>query len=291
MKIPPGALTAPSLCPRCDAPAGKGEQCGHCAIQLRQCGNCQGVAGPFDRHCGFCGFELIQGERRSPLWRLWLLAALVPLTAGLAYGLWTVTKSPSPPMRVLAAPLNSGPLIAYKSRNLAFQYSAPRDWSTPIDYSRATEPAKMMPYVVVARLPGDQARVVDARGDLLNARPQGAVVVLGRPAASTSVVGDQQDAKQVLAAQVAPLLANPQSGTRIDVIQPVTAVTINGRPAAKIVLKVTRDGAVYYLERAVVYAPATGVPAALRVEAAVAERDWDAGDADRVEAVLRSLKR
>lgn len=94
MNATPVGLVAPTLCPRCDAPAADGEggrtaeQCGQCSLQLRWCGNCQGVAGPFDRYCGFCGFELLRGERRSPLWRLWLLAALVPLVAGLAYGAW-----------------------------------------------------------------------------------------------------------------------------------------------------------------------------------------------------------
>jgi hypothetical protein len=52
MKLPPLALTAPTLCPRCDAPSGLAELCLQCALQLRQCGNCHGVAGPFDRYCG-----------------------------------------------------------------------------------------------------------------------------------------------------------------------------------------------------------------------------------------------
>ena len=62
-------------------------RCAHCALQLHQCGNCRGVAGPFDRYCGFCGHELVRGERRRPWWRLWLLAALIPLIAGLIYGI------------------------------------------------------------------------------------------------------------------------------------------------------------------------------------------------------------
>jgi len=81
------ALTAPSLCPRCDAPAIMTDHCIQCALPLRQCGSCQGIAGPFDRYCGFCGFEMVQGEQRPLWWRLWFLAALLPVALGLAYGI------------------------------------------------------------------------------------------------------------------------------------------------------------------------------------------------------------
>jgi hypothetical protein len=62
-------------------------RCAHCALQLHQCGNCRGVAGPFDRYCGFCGFEMVRGETRPPWWRLWLLVALLPLVAALIFGI------------------------------------------------------------------------------------------------------------------------------------------------------------------------------------------------------------
>jgi hypothetical protein len=92
MKLPPLALVAPSLCPRCDQPAmvmdhAEDARCAHCGLQLHQCGNCRGIAGPFDRFCGFCGHEMVQGESRPIWWRLWLLAALVPLAAGIIYGI------------------------------------------------------------------------------------------------------------------------------------------------------------------------------------------------------------
>jgi len=58
-------------------------RCAHCGLQIHQCGNCRGIAGPFDRYCGFCGHELLRGQQRSVWWRLWLLAALVPLSADL----------------------------------------------------------------------------------------------------------------------------------------------------------------------------------------------------------------
>src|SRR5712691_11169599 len=73
MKLPPLALVAPSLCPRC-------------GLQLHRCGSCHGVAGPFDRYCGFCGHELVRGEERAPYWRLWMLAGLIPLIVGLVSG-------------------------------------------------------------------------------------------------------------------------------------------------------------------------------------------------------------
>ena len=70
MKLPPLALVAPSLCPRCDQPAmvmnhsGEEQRCAHCGLQIHQCARCRGIAGPFDRYCGFCGFEMVQGEQR-----------------------------------------------------------------------------------------------------------------------------------------------------------------------------------------------------------------------------------
>jgi predicted amidophosphoribosyltransferase len=92
MKLPPLALVAPSLCPRCDQPAmildhQEEGRCAHCGLQLHHCGSCHGVAGPFDRYCGFCGHELVRGERRAPWWRLWMLAALLPLIAALIFGI------------------------------------------------------------------------------------------------------------------------------------------------------------------------------------------------------------
>src|SRR5437867_10216500 len=92
MKLPPLALVAPSLCPRCDQPAMvldrlDDQRCAHCGLQLHRCGSCRGVAGPFDRYCGFCGHELVLGEKRSGAWRLWLAVALVPIVAALAIGI------------------------------------------------------------------------------------------------------------------------------------------------------------------------------------------------------------
>jgi len=93
MKLPPLALIAPRLCPRCDHPAmvmnhsSEEVRCAHCGLQLHQCSRCRGVAGPFDRYCGFCGYEMVQGTNRPMWWRLWFLAALLPVALGLIYGI------------------------------------------------------------------------------------------------------------------------------------------------------------------------------------------------------------
>src|SRR3979411_298856 len=99
MKLPPLALVAPSLCPRGDQPAmvlnnSDEARCAHCALQLHQCGSCRGVAGPFDRYCGFCGHELVRGATRPPWWRLWLGARLVALVAARGGGIWWAEAHP-----------------------------------------------------------------------------------------------------------------------------------------------------------------------------------------------------
>ena len=61
MKLPPQALTAPSLCPRCDTPAPGADVCRSCSLPLRTCAACHGMVAPFDRYCGFCGRDLALG--------------------------------------------------------------------------------------------------------------------------------------------------------------------------------------------------------------------------------------
>jgi hypothetical protein len=90
LKLPPVALTAPTLCPRCDTPAlGSGallalDHCAKCTLQLRQCGRCHGVAGPFDRYCGYCGYEIVRPRTSPEVLRLLLLAAAVPVALAVA---------------------------------------------------------------------------------------------------------------------------------------------------------------------------------------------------------------
>ena len=175
MKLPPLSLSAPILCPRCDTPATLADHCIHCALNLRQCGNCRGVAGPFDRYCGFCGFELLRGSRRSPLWRLWVLLALVPLAAGLGYGIWVARVPVAAGQAVTAAirPTPKPETRAYRAPSLGFSYAIPRDWNA-IDYTRSADPARGLPFIAVAKNSADQALAQDAKGELVGARPQAA---------------------------------------------------------------------------------------------------------------------
>jgi predicted amidophosphoribosyltransferase len=66
--------------------SGEEVRCAHCGLQIHQCPRCRGVAGPFDRYCGFCGYEMVHGERRPLWWRLWFLVLLLPLLSALAGG-------------------------------------------------------------------------------------------------------------------------------------------------------------------------------------------------------------
>src|SRR3984893_6168561 len=202
MKRPPLALTAPTLCPRCDAPSGLAELCLQCALQLRQCGNCHGVAGPFDRYCACCASELLRGARRTPAWRLWLLIALVPLAAGLGYGAW-VARLPMAATQAVGSAVRPSPtpeLRPYQSQRLHVAYAIPRDWQA-IDYPRSSDAGRTMPFVVVAKASSDQQAVSDAKGDLVGARPQGTVLALGRPTIDTSLVADPSAPAAVLTSE------------------------------------------------------------------------------------------
>jgi len=293
MKLPPMALTAPSLCPRCDAPAIMTDHCIQCALPLRQCGSCQGIAGPFDRYCGFCGYELVQGRRRAPLWRLWLLAALIPLAAGIAFGFspWArpVTHTVATIVGAAAPTPNPATTTQLRSETLSFSYAAPKSWIVT-DYSHSSDPAKQMPFVVVAHYGPDAGKVSDARADLLQVKGQSAVVALGRTAVNPPAV-DPSDPRAVLAAEMAPLVAAPPTGLKLEVVTPVHSLTINGRAGAAVLLRLTRDSGIYYLERAYIASPTLGQPPLLKFEALVPAGDWDsAGDNQRIDDMLRSVK-
>jgi hypothetical protein len=291
MKMPPLALSAPTLCPRCDSPSGLADFCLQCSLQLRQCGNCHGVAGPFDRHCGFCGFELLRGARRSPVWRLWLLIALVPLAAGLGYGAW-VARLPMAATQAVSSAVRPAPtpeLRPYQSQRLHVAYAIPRDWQA-IDYTRSSDAGRSMPFVVVAKAASDQQAVSDARGDLVSARPQGTVLALGRPTIDTSLVADPSAPAAVLTSEVAPLAANPPSGVKVEVVRPVRPGTVGGQPAATVVLKLTRDGSTYYLERALVYAPNGKAAPMVRVEALLPASSWQSPDHVAIDSIVASVR-
>ncbi|HEX6487703.1 MAG TPA: hypothetical protein VF137_02360, partial [Candidatus Dormibacteraeota bacterium] len=248
MKLPPAALTAPSLCPRCDSPATTPDYCIQCLLPLRRCGSCHGVAGPFDRHCGFCGYELVQGERRLPLWRLWLLAAMIPLVAGLAFGLspYSAGAAHSVTGLVRAASTPSPVPSATRDSSLAVSYALPSGWSASHSFG----------FAVLVHWPADAGKVTAAGADLVQVRPQASVLEFGRPAFDAPAV-DPGDPQAVLGYQVGQLLqAPPTAGSAIGVVHPVKAVTVGGRPAAEAALKITdKDGRTFYFERVWISSP------------------------------------
>ena len=64
------------------------DHCASCELQLRVCGSCLGVCGPFDRFCGFCGHEMVLGPRRSAASRLWAFSIAIPLVVAIAVALY-----------------------------------------------------------------------------------------------------------------------------------------------------------------------------------------------------------
>ncbi len=280
-------LGAPTLCPRCDmATLGeRGEQvdqCPHCSLQLRWCGNCRGVAGPFDRFCGFCGFELIRGRRTGSIRRAWALVAAIPLAAGLVYGVSVaVARHPERPQSAIPASLAR----SYRSPALAIAYAVPQDWMV-VDY--ASDGGISTPYVVISQSSTDQALATDAHADLTRvASPDGALVAIGR--SSSDALAAEDDPVAALSSELAPFVARPPAGASVSVVRPVHSATVGGRPAAEAVLKVRRDQLTWYLERALVYAPHPGLGGMVRVDAAVPASEWGA-EQGTVAAVLSSLR-
>jgi len=286
------ALTAPTLCPRCDAPATIPDHCIQCALPLRQCGACRGVAGPFDRHCGFCGFELIRARRRAGAWRLWLIAALVPLLVGLGYGAWstglaaqllrgrgpTLTPSASSPAGVL-----------YQAPLLGFEYSLPAQWAEPVDFSRAIPPQVAVPFVFAAENGADLNPAAALGGDLVLDHPSAAVVSLGRPLPDPHVV-TSQDPATVLTAQVAPLASSPPPGLVVDVVTPVHTLKVGGRRAAQVVLRFTTSSSVDFFEETLISAPAPGHAPLFRIEALIPASEWSHGGTQTVASLIDSVR-
>ena len=292
MKLPPTALTAPSLCPRCDAPAIMTDFCIQCSLQLRRCGACLGVAGPFDRYCGFCGHELLLGERRSPVWRLWILAALVPLAAGIAFGISPLAGSAAGALNTVVshAPAGAGQAPVAGSRrsaNLALAYAVPSGWQAS-DGSKAPG-AAAIPWVLLARDQADLATAAGARGDVFAYRPQDSVIEVGRPSLTTGPAS-AADPASVIAVQVVALTSAPPPQTAVSIERDLKSLSVGGRPAGEVVLKLTRGSDSVYLDRTYIYAPtAGGVGALVVVDAIVPSSEWPAADSP-VQAVISSLR-
>lgn len=288
MKLPPAALTAPSLCPRCDAPAIMTDFCIQCSLQLRHCGACLGVAGPFDRFCGFCGHELLLGSKRSPVWRLWLLIALIPLAAGIGFGVSPLSSTAVGAVgRIVAATAPAPGAAAKRSPGLGIGYTLPSGWLAT-DASVAPG-AGALPLVVAARNQGDVSRVIDARGDPFAFRPGGPVAAFGRPVFDPGAASPAEPGT-VLALQVGSLVAGPPPLTKVEVARPISAITVSGRPGAEVVLKLTRDSGVLYLHRALIYQPQPTGPPLVRFDALLPAADWDLGADKDATAILKTLR-
>ena len=292
MKLPPIALTAPTLCPRCDAPALYEDRCSSCSLQLAKCGACQGVAGPFDHYCGFCGHDLAVGDVRSPAWRFWLLVAMIPMVAVLVLGatfyggpaVGQVGRFVFRPLPT-ASPSNVGTgTKLFRSPTLHLVYSVPADWPPPSDYTlKSTAPLQQ---VVIARFLADNAGYGATKGNLLAAAPMGALLSLG-PLAQAPAGVDASDPSSVLGADISSLTLEPPAGLKIEVLRAASSITVDGRTGKEALLKVTRsDGTVLYLERAYLAAP----QGLFKIDALVPQSDWNAGDGRLVEAIIQSVR-
>jgi hypothetical protein len=237
MKLPPMALTAPSLCPRCDSPALSLDECAQCSLPLRRCGSCFGVAGPFDRYCGFCGHELVLGRKQSPAWRLWLLVGLVPILVALAIGLSPVGQAAV--RGVAGAPSRSGPEPNVRDRALGFSLTAPAGWRYHPDHAAG-----------FGSFNGAQGWPAMSLG-----AANGTVVELGRANIQDAGI-DPRDPVAVLASETAKLLAAPPNGYTLTTVIPVRAITVGGRPGAETVISVTDpSGASSVFQKVYIAAP------------------------------------
>src|SRR5262249_3911287 len=154
------------------------------------------------------------------------------------------------------------PRAGYGKRVLAVGYLDPGHWAA-IGLSTGPGPP---PGRVLSR--SSVGRAAASGGDLTRVdHIQSTVMAMSRPAAGTTVVADARDPVVALTTEVAPLVAAPPPGLKVEVTEPVHAATVGNRSGAVVVLKLTRGDAVTYLRRALVYAPRPGVAAIFQVAA------------------------
>lgn len=213
----------------------------------------------------------------------------MPLVAGLGYGLYA-TLSPAAagilhraqrPHRVAPTPFAQS-----RSQVLGVRYSGPPGW-TVVDYTTGPNPE---PALVLTRDAADQAAAAAAVGDLAQVdQPRSSVIAVARRPLDVTPVADPGDPVAALTSEVAPLVGTPPAGVRVEVVRPVHAVTIGGRPAAEVELKLERDSGVAYLRRDVVYAPHDQAPQMCQVDALVPEAEWPAAETGTVSKEVGSL--
>ena len=140
--------------------------------------------------------------------------------------------------------------------------------------------------MVVARINADLATFGSTKGDILAAKPTGALLTLG-PLSQAPSGADASDPSSVLGADISSLTNRPPSGLKIDVLRQAQSITVDGKAGKEVIFKVTRaDGTILYLERAYLLGPG----GLFKIDALVPASDWDAGDGRKVEAVIQSVR-
>ncbi len=250
--------------------------CIRCSLPLRRCGSCRGVAGPSDRHRGFCGHNLAQGRRRAPAWRPWLLAALVPLAAGIVFGVSPPGRSVARQVTTqVAASTPTPPVAVLRDPATGVGYSPPRYWTA----------SDQGGFLVLTHWSPDARLLADAGNDLFAIKPQSGVIEIGRPPIDPAA--GSLDPRLVLEFQVRQLLAAPPGEARLEIARTQRTFSVGGRPAAEVVLELSRgDGSAGYFVRAWIAAPSGPV----RVDALVPAAAWNAGERARVEQVIRTIR-
>jgi hypothetical protein len=76
----------------------------------------------------------------------------------------------------------------------------------------------------------------------------------------------------------------------VEVVRPVRPGTVGGQPSATVVLKLTREGTTYYLERALVYAPSGKAAPMVRLEALLPASSWQSPDHVAVDSIVASVR-
>lgn len=276
MKLPPLAIAAPTLCPRCDQPSLAADHCSRCRLELRSCPACAGVAGPFDRFCGYCSRELVAPPGRPLPGYLGVAVAVVPVAALLVLGLTRLYTAPH-----TSAPGRQGSgLTTTQSQRLRFQFGVPHGW-VMYDYSRL-EPDLAQPMVVTSTLESDNAQAVGAAANLAAFEPKGTVILLERRAAEPD-----KGPPVVVQGWVDAQTSQPPSGTSVEVVQASEALTIGGLSAGEAEVRLTRPEGTYYVEDVYIQAPESAE--AFQIQAVGPEAAWDARAVERIIGSVRVL--
>ena len=92
----------------------------------------------------------------------------------------------------------------------------------------------------------------------------------------------------LLAFQVGQLTSQSLAGVQVEVAEQVAPIVVNGLSGARVVLKVTTAGGVFFLERA--YINTAQQPPLFEIQALVPQADWKSGEERNVDLVLNSVR-